>query len=507
MQPLKHGVLTLILMLSQLSSSALSASAQEAHDTPHYRPSYHFTPQRHWMNDPNGLVFHNGTYHLFFQHYPKGITWGPMHWGHATSQDLTSWQEHPIALAPDELGMIFSGSVVIDQHNTSNLGKLGQAPWVAIFTHHDDKAQEAGRTDVQHQSLAYSLDQGMTWVKYAGNPVLKNPGIKDLRDPKVFWHEASAQWIMSLAAHDRIQFYSSSNLKDWHKESEFGADAGSHEGVWECPDLVSLRVEGDTRWVLIVSLVAGGPNGGSATQYFVGDFDGRQFTPEHQDIRWLDQGPDNYAGVTWHNTGERTVFIGWMSNWVYAKEVPTSPWRSAMTLPRDLGLRKVNDQHYLTATPSSEVLQLIHAAPKNGAKLSSGEVDLSHAIQDSDGRLAMEISAPELDNFCITLSNDQGDQLTIDYNRSTGHYQVDRRQSGVHEFNDKFPQVLHAKRINASMDAHVTLYFDRTSVELFADHGLTVMTSLFFPKAPYTRAMIQAEGAMRNGQVSWQKAW
>lgn len=494
-------------MLSQIPSTALSASKHEDEETPHYRPCYHFTPKRHWMNDPNGLVFHNGTYHLFFQHFPKGLTWGPMHWGHATSQDLMSWQEHPIALAPDELGMIFSGSVVIDQHNTSKLGKPGESPWVAIFTHHDDKAQEAGRTDVQHQSLAYSLDEGKTWQKYAANPVLKNPGIKDFRDPKVFWHTESSKWLMSLAAHDRIQFFSSPDLKEWVKESEFGTGLGSHEDVWECPDLVRIGVDGQERWVLIVSLVSGGPNGGSATQYFVGDFDGHRFTQEHQDIRWLDQGPDNYAGVTWHNTGERTVFIGWMSNWLYAKEVPTSPWRSAMTLPRDLGLKKVNDQHYLTSTPSNEVLQKIHATPKNQAKLTSGKVDLSQAISNSNGHLALELIAPELGNFSITLSNDQGDQLTIGYNHATGVYQVDRRHSGVHAFSDKFAKVLNAKRINTSKDAQVMLYFDRTSVELFADHGLTVMTSLFFPKSPYTQAFIEVESRLREGQITWFQDW
>lgn len=494
-------------MFTQLASSALSANSPDINDTPQYRPSYHFTPQRHWMNDPNGLVFHNGTYHLFFQHYPKGMTWGPMHWGHATSQDLMSWQEHPIALEPDDLGMIFSGSVVIDQHNTSKLGQPGQAPWVAIFTHHDDKAQEAGRTDVQHQSLAYSLDEGKTWAKYAGNPVLKNPGLSDFRDPKVFWHEASARWLMSLAVGDHIQFYSSTDLKDWIKESEFGIDAGSHEGVWECPDLIPLMLEGQERWVLIVSLVAGGPNLGSATQYFVGDFDGHQFTPEHQDTRWLDHGPDNYAGITWHNTGKRKVFIGWMSNWLYAKEVPTSPWRSAMTLPRDLGLRKINDQTYLTTAPSEEVIAQLLSATKNDALLSSGDVDFSHVVHDNEGRFALDIIAPELDNFCISLSNKYGDLLTVSYDKVTHEYQIDRRKSGVHEFNEKFSRIIHAPRINHSKNAQISLYFDRTSVELFADQGVTTVTSLFFPTQPYTNASIKVEGLMRNGKLTWLKSW
>jgi fructan beta-fructosidase len=355
--------------------------------------------------------------------------------------------------------------------------------------------------------LAYSLDEGKTWEKYAQNPVLKNPGLRDFRDPKVFWHAPTHKWLMSLAVGDHIEFYSSTNLRAWHKESEFGLGFGSHEGVWECPDLIPLKVDGRERWVLIVSLVSGGPNGGSATQYFVGDFDGHQFMAEHTETRWLDQGPDNYAGVTWHNTGQRKVFIGWMSNWLYAKEVPTAPWRSAMTLPRDLALKKVNNQNFLSAAPSIEVLDKVRAAPQQEIALVTGDVDFSHAMRDSHGRLVIQLSAPELDNFKMTLSNDLGDLLTVSYNRMTDQYQIDRRQSGIHEFNDKFPSILHAQRIHSSIDANVTLYLDRTSVELFADHGTTVMTSLFFPKAPYTRALIQAQGAMRSGQLTYQQAW
>ncbi|MFZ2988121.1 glycoside hydrolase family 32 protein, partial [Ideonella sp.] len=321
-------------------------------ETPQYRPALHFTPAAHWMNDPNGLVFHQGVYHLFFQYYPEGLSWGPMHWGHASSTDLLRWEEHPIALYPDPLGLIFSGSVVWDERNLSGLAPAGSAPLVAIFTHHDSAAARAGAISWETQSLAWSVDNGLTWTKYAGNPVLKNPGLRDFRDPKVFWLAETGRWVMSLSTGTQIAFYSSADLKDWQLTSKFGADAGSHGGTWECPDLFSLPLNGRQRWVLLVSLTSGGPNGGSATQYFIGDFDGQRFTPEHHDVRWLDLGCDNYAGVTWSGTGERRVFIGWMGNWDYAKVVPTAPWRSAMTLPRELSLREVSGQTRLAARPA-----------------------------------------------------------------------------------------------------------------------------------------------------------
>jgi fructan beta-fructosidase len=238
-----------------LATAALGQTTPVPPATPQYCPAYHFTPAAHWMNDPNGMVYYQGTYHLFFQYYPGGMVWGPMHWGHATTTDLVSWKEQPIALYPDSLGYIFSGSAVIDTNNTAGFGP------------------KAGTATYQNQSLAYSLDAGKTWTKYAGNPVLKNPGIKDFRDPKVTWNAVSRKWLMTLATLDRITFYSSPNLKDWTKESEFGQKLGAHGGVWECPDLFPLVLNGKTYYVLIVNINPGGPNGGSATQYFVGNFE------------------------------------------------------------------------------------------------------------------------------------------------------------------------------------------------------------------------------------------
>ena len=266
------------------------AKAQKATGQYHeqYRPQLHFSPKAHWTNDPNGMIYFKGTYHLFFQYYPGGTTWGPMHWGHATSKDLVHWKEQPIALYPDSLGYIFSGSAVADSNNTSGFGKNGKIPLVAIFTHHDPKGEKAGKDDFQNESLAYSLDNGETWTKYAGNPVLKNSGIRDFRDPKVMWYVKEKKWVMTLATKDHITFYSSPDLKNWKKESEFGKEAGAHGGVWECPDLFPLSLNGKSYWVLIVNLNPGGPNGGSATQYFIGQFDGKSFTAIDNKTNLLD---------------------------------------------------------------------------------------------------------------------------------------------------------------------------------------------------------------------------
>jgi fructan beta-fructosidase len=494
-------------MLSLTGSAATSGSHAQVvgfdapPHTPQYRPALHFTPAQAWMNDPNGLLFHQGNWHLFFQYHPHGMTWGPMHWGHATSQDLMNWQEQEIALTPDALGMIFSGSVVIDVHNTSGLGQPGQTPWVAIFTHHDGEAEKAGRIDREHQSLAYSLDEGRTWQKYAGNPVLPNPGLKDLRDPKVFWHAATARWVMSLAAGDRIAFYASPNLKNWTKLSEFGHGLGAHGGVWECPDLIPLMLEGQHHWALLVSLNPGGPNGGSATQYFVGNFDGTHFTPHDTHTRWLDHGPDNYAGVTWHNTAPRTVFIGWMSNWLYGKDLPTSPWRSAMTLPRELSLQRVGEQLHLSTRPAQEVVQRLESQARTVTSMTSDQQLPADALRETDGRFAIELNAPSLQNFTLTLSNEAGDALQIGYDTASNSYWIDRTEAGLSNFNTEFAARHTAPRISTAPETQVSLFFDRSTLELFADRGLTSMTSLHFPSQPWSQWQINAEGAMREGTL------
>ena len=449
--------------------------------TPQYRPAYHFSPAAHWMNDPNGMVFYQGTYHLFFQYYPEGMVWGPMHWGHATSQDLVSWKEQPIALYPDSLGYIFSGSAVVDAKNTSGFGKNGQVPLVAIFTHHDPKGEKKGTKTYQNQSLAYSLDAGKTWTKYQGNPVLKNPGIQDFRDPKVSWYEAGKKWVMTLATKDRITFYSSPNLKNWTKESEFGSTLGAHGGVWECPDLFPMTLNGKAHWVLIVNLNPGGPNGGSATQYFVGNFDGKTFTPSTTGTKWADFGPDDYAGVTWSNTGGRRIFQGWMSNWEYANQVPTSPWRNALTVPRELGLQQVGAQIYLTSQPVKELSKITQPGITLKDITVNKEYDLAQKFRNPGDKFQLKLTAKQLTDFSLVLSNSKGEELVIGYDKKANQYFIDRSKAGKVAFNPKFAGRHTSPRFATAAQTDLTLLFDASSVELFADHGLTVMSELFFP--------------------------
>lgn len=464
--------------------SACHFAVAQSTDNPYtelFRPQVHFSPKAHWTNDPNGMVYYKGTYHLFFQYYPDATVWGPMHWGHAVSKDLMHWKELPIALYPDSLGYIFSGSAVVDSNNTSGFGKDGKIPLVAIFTHHDPKGEKEGKNNFQNESLAYSLDEGNTWTKYSGNPVLKNPGIRDFRDPKVMWYAKEKKWVMTLATLDHITFYSSPDLKDWKKESEFGKQIGAHGGVWECPDLFPLKLNGKTYWVLIVNLNPGGPNGGSATQYFIGEFDGNKFTPTDNDIRWLDYGPDEYAGITWSNTGGRKIFLGWMSNWQYANQVPTEKWRNAMTIPRELDLKQINGELRVVSTPVKELNKL-----KKGLGLGSATT-YSHIPKQFMFKLDMN----KIANYNIILSNDNGEQLVIGYDKTRKAYFIDRSKSGKTDFNSEFSKIAYAPRLVSSSSSDLTLITDQSSVELFADKGATVMTGIFFPTKPYSRLEIK----------------
>lgn len=448
-----------------------------------YRPTFHFTPKQGWMNDPNGMVYLNGQYHLFFQHYPDSTVWGPMHWGHATSNDLVQWKEQPIALYPDSIGMIFSGSAVLDKNNTSGLGRVGIAPLVAIFTQHDMPGEKNGRTDFQNQSIAYSLDEGKTWTKYAGNPVLKTPNLKDFRDPKVIWHAPTQKWIMNLAVADHVEFYSSPNLINWTKESEIGKNLFAHGGVWECPDLLQFNVNGKIIWVLLVSMNPGGPNGGSATQYIVGDFDGHAFKPNSTDIKWMDYGPDNYAGVTFSNIGDRNILIGWMSNWNYANVVPTEKWRSAMTVPREL---KLIEQNYKNA--NSKNFLLVSSPVKEFMNAYTEIISKENVIPNR-----IDIKDIKAMDFEIILSNTSNEKLIIGYHADKKQFFIDRTKAGVSNFNDGFAAVAVAPRLSYATNMDLSILLDKTSVELFADGGRTVMTALFFPTSPYTKWEIKSK--------------
>jgi fructan beta-fructosidase len=483
-------VIVCLFIAGCASSQNQTSNFQALYKEPH-RPQIHFSPKEKWMNDPNGMVFYNNTYHLFYQHYPDSNVWGPMHWGHATSEDLVHWKHQPIALYPDSLGYIFSGSAVADINNTSGFGKDGKVPLVAIFTHHDPKGEREKKDDFQTQSIAYSLDEGKTWTKYEGNPVVKNPGIRDFRDPKVMWYEKGKKWIMTLATLDRITFYSSPNLKEWTKESDFGKDLGAHGGVWECPDLFPIDYNGQQIWVLIVSINPGGPNGGSATQYFTGQFDGKTFTPHDTDTKWIDYGPDNYAGITWANTGDRKIFLGWMSNWQYANVVPTEKWRSATTVPRDLKVYKIGDKYFLGSAPVPE-LKALEEKRVELKDVQAGNFDLGSKFGKLNGPARLDLSGDNIGTFSITLSNESGEKLVIGYNKDSNSYYIDRTASGNIGFQKDFAAKHTAARISDKQNFDLTLVIDNASVELFADNGLSVMTVIFFPDTVYSDMSLQS---------------
>ncbi len=490
----KKSIVAICLLAAQLFSNNAIAQMNAKIGTEPHRPAIHFSPKAHWINDPNGMVYHNGIYHLFFQYHPYSSVWGPMHWGHATSTDLIKWKEEPIAIYPDSIGTIFSGSAVLDKNNTTGFGKNGKAPLVAIFTHHDAEGEKAGHIDFQTQSLAYSNDNGKTWAKYAGNPVLKNPGIKDFRDPKVMWYEPQKKWIMTLATKDIITFYSSPDLKNWSKESEFGEGRGAHGGVWECPDLFVLDDNGKSRWVLIVNLNPGGPNGGSGTQYFIGEFDGKTFTSPQQKTMWMDYGPDNYAGITWSNTGNRKVLIGWMSNWSYANLVPTEKWRSALTIPRELKLKKAGDGLLLVSEPVKE-LSGIKGKPvitQNLALAAAGKNITAPGKTIIPAVIKMRMD--EIKDFSFVLSNNLKEEVKIGFDRSRNEYFIDRTKSGKIDFQKDFAAKHVAPRFSKDRKMNMTMVIDVSSVELFADDGATVMTAIFFPNKPFNRIQLKSAG-------------
>ena len=456
-----------------------------------YRPAYHFSPDSGWMNDPNGLVYLDGEYHLFFQHNPDSTVWGPMHWGHAISKDLIHWEEQKIALYPDSLGTIFSGSAVVDKSNTAGFGENAM---VAIFTHHNQAIEHEKTGLHQYQSIAYSTDKGRSWTKYEGNPVLPNPGIWDFRDPKVFWHEGSSQWVMVLATKQTISFYTSPNLKEWSHSGEFGEGVGAHGGVWECPDLLKFSTSEGDKWVLIVSLNPGGPNTGSATQYFGGDFDGKAFTSTQTDTRWMDYGPDDYAGVTFSNVGERHILVGWMSNWEYANVVPASKWRSAMTIARELSLSKVADKWILASEPVKELQSVTSPINLDTETLKTDSIKVG-----SQFRLAF--SADQRADFEFTLANAQGDKLLFGYNKGKNEYYIDRSKAGHVAFSERYVQRAVAPRASKEDNLEFTVLVDRSSIELFADHGTTNLTSLFFVDQTLTRLHLKTAVGIKNLKV------
>lgn len=458
-----------------------------------FRPVYHHTPAYGWMNDPNGMFYKDGVYHLYFQYNPYGSVWGNMHWGHSTSTDLMHWKFEGCAIVPDAWGAIFSGSCVVDHENTAGFGKEAV---VAFYT----SAKSTPWGDIQMQSMAYSLDNGKTFTKYEGNPILISSE-KDFRDPKVFWYAPGKHWVMMLAVGQHMEIYSSVNLKEWKKESEFGAMQGAHGGVWECPDLVEIPVEGtrEKKWVLICNLNPGGPFGGSAAQYFVGSFDGKKFVNESPtQTKWMDWGKDNYATVTWNNAPDgRCIALGWMSNWQYANNVPTRQYRSANTLARDLTLYREGQELYLKSTPSSEVKKA------RGKKVSipSFRVSEKHEIvnlfEDNQGAYEVEILIQNAgaSKIAFCLLNDKGEKVSMYYDLNRKQFVMDRSESGTVDFSKDFPAVTVAPA-NVDKELTLRLFVDRSSIEAFGEDGKFVMTNLVFPSQPYVKMCFEAD---KNG--------
>ncbi|WP_340113233.1 glycoside hydrolase family 32 protein [Maribellus mangrovi] len=507
----------LVLLLLAVACSSGPKKTVEKEDaiklyTEKYRPQFHFSPDSAWMNDPNGMVYYDGEYHLFYQYYPDSTVWGPMHWGHAISTDLVHWQNMPIALYPDSLGYIFSGSAVVDWNNSSGFGSGENPPLVAFYTYHDPVIVEAGGVDVESQAIAYSLDKGRSWTKYKGNPVIPNDGNRDFRDPNVIWNEDIQKWNLLLSANDHVQIYTSDDLKNWKYESDFGIDAGTHDGVWECPDLFPLQVEGsdEIKWVLIVNINPGGPNGGSGTQYFTGDFDGHQFTADSKETKWVDWGRDNYAGVTWSDVPKedgRRIFLGWMSNWDYASVVPTERWRSAMTLPRTLSLTKKNNQYVLKSATVKEMELIFDKSSEislDEALIISGVKELDiQGLTLNQSHLSAEFETGETlpESFGITLENELGENVTLSYSVTAHQFQFDRTKSGDMSFSDKFSGIAFAP-YKIGWTVKLEMFVDAASVELFVDGGELVMTEIFFNSQAFSKLQVFANG----GHVSLTKA-
>ena len=430
-----------------------------------YRPVYHHTPAWGWMNDPNGMFYKDGVWHLYFQYNPYGSQWENMTWGHSTSTDLIHWTFQGAPIEADAWGTIFSGSAVVDHNNTAGFGK---GAVVAMYT-------SAGEN--QTQSIAYSNDNGQTFTKYDGNPVLTS-NTPDYRDPHVFWNEDIKRWNMIMAEGQHMDIYSSADLKEWKLESQFGAEYGNHGGVWECPDLMKMKVRGTDqyKWMLLCNINPGGPFGGSATQYFVGQFDGHKFTCESapEVTKWMDYGKDHYATVTFDNAPDgRHVAMAWMSNWQYANQVPTMQFRSANSVPRDLDLYEYQGQTYCGVTPSPE---LAAARPKKATKTLTEACEMVVTLKG---------------NATITLANDKGEQVVMTYDEKSRTFAMDRTKSGQKEFSDDFAALTVAP-VHGKM-SQLRLFIDRSSIEAFDADGKMAMTNLVFPTKPYNKVLVKGK--------------
>lgn len=467
-----------------------------------YRPAFHHTPLYGWMNDPNGMFYKDGRWHLYYQYNPYGSKWQNMTWGHSVSTDLVTWEHCPNAIRPNGLGAVFSGSCALDTANTAGYGRDAV---IALYT-------SAGTS--QMQSLAASLDDGLTFDNYTGNPVITLES--EARDPKIFWNGEIGQWNLVLAhAPDReILIFTSPDLKHWEYQSSFGKGQGAQGGVWECPDLFELPVAGTdrTKWVLLCNINPDGPFGGSGTQYFVGDFDGRTFRADTDETgavttKWLDYGKDHYATVTWSNApnGRRTA-IGWMSNWQYAAEVPTRQFRSANTLPREIGLFLASDgEIYASCTPSPELDSLRERLVGKQSRVVLGKrsrtVQLP-TLHDGICEIVVDIDAGKAAAVEMALSNREGDRVVMQYDPKMHSLSFDRTRSGIVDFSENFPAVTAAPTYEETGKLSLRIFIDRSSIEVFSADGRFVMTNLVFPRAPYTTLTFTSrEGNSKIGNL------
>ncbi len=456
------------------------------------RPAFHHTPVYGWMNDPNGMFYKDGVWHLYYQWNPYGSKWQNMTWGHSSSTDLINWQHHPAAIEPDGLGTVFSGSCAIDKDDTAGFGSDAV---IALYT-------SAAASQVQ--SLAHSNNNGNTFEIYPGNPVITLES--EARDPNMFWNEATGEWNLVLAhalEHEMLVF-TSPDMKQWTLQSAFGKGLGAQDGVWECPDLFELAVDGSDqkKWVLICNINPGGPFGGSATQYFIGEFDGKTFTPDRDadgnvPTKWMDYGKDHYATVSWSNAPDnRRTVIGWMSNWQYAAEVPTMQYRSANTLPREIGLFRASDgEIYTSCTPSPEIGALRGNASVKKRSFTAGKKSRTFALPEANGgicEITLEITPKKGVPVNLTLANEAGNKVEMVYNPAESTFSFDRYQSGQTDFSQDFPAITTAPAFTDGGNLRLRIFIDRSSIEVFEQNGRFAMTNLVFPESPYTTLSVNA---------------
>ena len=475
----KIAVREVIIVVATLICASSATAQIPAYDQP-YRPQVHFSPRLNWINDPNGLVYFRGEYHLFFQYNPFGDQWGHMSWGHAVSRDLLHWQELPVAIPEQNGVMIFTGSVVVDRANSSGFCGLGSECLVAVYTG-DANTQQGHR---ETQNLAYSVDNGRTWTKYEKNPVL-DLHLTDFRDPGVFWDDAAHHWVMavSLPKEHEVRLYSSDNLKDWTQLSEFGP-AGDVAGVWECPNLLRVPSENgkESLWALKVGLNPGAPQGGSGEQYFFGSFDGKNFiaSTEPGAHGWTNYGKDDYCAISYNGLpdGEKPVLIGWMSNWQYAANLPTSPWRGQMSLPRRLSF--VRDAAGLALKQEPVVAPLREKShPLAWPSLSGSSRAARVESPLVPYELELQFGHPSAPIFGVRLYSDKQHWTEIGFDTNKREFYIDRTRSGATVSAD-FP-VRTTAPLAAGRPYDLRLIVDRSSVEAYAQNGTIAMTNLIYP--------------------------